>query len=191
MGRRTETGLDRDAVVAAAFAVVAEAGLDGLSMRRLADRLAVQAPALYWHIGDKAELIGLMSHRIYGEALGAIRPCSDWRGWLIAFGRSLRRAMTAHRDGARICANGRPQDARSTDERAEAIARPLTLLGLARADALHVQASVISLVLGWSAFANNGPMHDFLDDMMDFDASFEIGLQALVRGYRVDGRTTD
>ncbi|HEY1125924.1 MAG TPA: hypothetical protein VGE65_09840 [Sphingobium sp.] len=37
----------------------------------------------------------------------------------------------------------------------------------------------------WSSFEANGPMHDYLDEMLDFDASFEIGLHALVRGFEI------
>jgi TetR/AcrR family tetracycline transcriptional repressor len=54
MARTSQLPLDLDRVVSAAFAQLEEDGLDGLSMRRLGSRLGVQAPALYWHIGDKA-----------------------------------------------------------------------------------------------------------------------------------------
>jgi len=183
MARRAETSLDREALVAAAFAVVADVGLDGLSMRKLGERLSVQAPALYWHIADKSELLRLMANVIYGEARAAVPASADWRAWLVAFGRALRKTLGSRRDGARICAVAKPDMRGTAQDRARAIAEPLTALGLDQGRALSFQASVISLALGWAMFEENGPMHDFLHEMMDFDASFEIGLQALVNGY--------
>lgn len=50
-------GLNRDAVVAAARDIVATDGLDGLSLRRVAARLGVTAPALYAHVDDKLDLL--------------------------------------------------------------------------------------------------------------------------------------
>ncbi|MES1972262.1 MAG: TetR family transcriptional regulator [Pseudomonadota bacterium] len=183
MARRLEVALERKAIVAAAFEVLAEDGLDGLNMRKLAARLSVQAPALYWHIGDKAELLGLMADFIYVEARAAVPACAGWREWLLAFGRALRHSLVSRRDGARICATARPGKASDPADRARAIAAPLVALGLDQPRALSFQASVISLTLGWSSYQENGPMHDFLGDMLDFDTSFELGLQALVRGY--------
>ena len=184
MARRLEVTLDRKTIIAAAFDVLAEDGLYGLSMRKLAARLSVQAPALYWHISDKAELIGLMAEFIHLEARAAVPHCEGWSDWLLAFGRALRHSLVSRRDGARICATARPGVVTDSADRARGIAAPLVALGLDQARALSFQASVISLTLGWSSYQENGPMHDFLADILDFDASFELGLQALVEGYR-------
>ena len=92
--------LDRDRLIAAGFAQLEDDGLDGLSMRRLAQRLGVQAPALYWHIGDKAELLGLMAGAIYQIAYAGVPAARDWRDWLLGFGRALRAAFAAQ-DAAR------------------------------------------------------------------------------------------
>jgi AcrR family transcriptional regulator len=40
-------------IVATARELVEEEGLDGLSMRRLADRLGIRAPSIYKHMSDK------------------------------------------------------------------------------------------------------------------------------------------
>jgi AcrR family transcriptional regulator len=49
--------LQRDAIVAAARELIATEGLEALSLRRLAARLGVTAPALYAHVRDKADLL--------------------------------------------------------------------------------------------------------------------------------------
>ena len=186
MARRLNPNLDRDKLVAAAFEQLEEDGLDGLSMRRLAARLDVQAPALYWHVGDKAELLGLMARDIYASAYANTASAADWRDWLVRFGHALRAIFARHRDGALLCATARPPAQTDPAGHADRIAAPLLSLGLDQGQALACQASVISFTLGWAAFEANGPMHDFLDRMMDFDASFAFGLDALVAGFQAE-----
>jgi AcrR family transcriptional regulator len=51
------TPLQRDAIVAAARDLIAAGGLESLSLRRLATKLGVTAPALYAHVHDKKDLL--------------------------------------------------------------------------------------------------------------------------------------
>jgi TetR/AcrR family tetracycline transcriptional repressor len=183
MGRSVSPGLDRERLVAAAFVVLEEDGLDGLSMRRLASELGVQAPAIYWHVGDKAELLGLMARDIYAAAYAAVPGAADWRAWLMCFGGALRDCFASHRDGARLCAVATPSAQSEPSEHAAEIAAPLVALGLDARSALAFQAGVISYTLGWAMFEANGPMHAFLDQMLPFDETFRLGLVALVEGY--------
>lgn len=187
MAQVATISLDRERLVAAAFVHLEEDGLDGLSMRRLASRLGVQAPALYWHIGDKAELLGLMAGEIYAAAYAAVPEAAGWREWLGLFGRAVRDSFSAHRDGARLCAVALPPAPGNPGGHATNIAAPLVKLGLDEQRALACQAAVISFALGWATFEANGPMRDFLRRMMDFDATFESGLDALVRGLQAEG----
>ncbi|BAK67936.1 TetR family transcriptional regulator [Sphingobium sp. SYK-6] len=182
MAHRPLPSLTRDQIVAEAFRLLQEEGLESLSMRRLAARLDVQAPALYWHVADKAELLGLMAGAIYGAAYAGAGAARDWREWLGQFGRALHASLASHRDGARLCAIARPTAPADPDAQAGRIAAPLTALGLDVKQALAHQAVVISFTLGWTTFETNGPMRDFLRQIMDFDSTFTIGLDALVSG---------
>jgi TetR/AcrR family tetracycline transcriptional repressor len=47
-------------------------GLDALTLRALAGRLGVQAPTLYWHVRNKAELLDALADRIMGDVLDMI-----------------------------------------------------------------------------------------------------------------------
>ena len=49
--------LHREAIVAAARELIVADGLEALSLRRLAARLGVTAPALYAHVRDKQDLL--------------------------------------------------------------------------------------------------------------------------------------
>ena len=57
-------GLNRQAVVDAALELLAESGIDGLSMRALADRLGVKAASLYWHVRDKQQVLELLAEAL-------------------------------------------------------------------------------------------------------------------------------
>jgi len=166
-----------------AFVLLREEGLAALSMRRLAQRLDVQAPAIYWHFADKGELLGLMAANVYQDARDGVGQCADWRGWLFAYGSAFRRRLGREQDSAQLCAMAPPAPGGAPGSPG-AIAAPLVELGLDQASALSAIASVTSLALGWSTFEANGPMHSFLEEMLDFDQSFEAGLRALVDGFQ-------
>lgn len=50
-------GLERHDVVAAALSIVETEGVDALSMRRLAADLGVTTTTVYWHVGNREQLI--------------------------------------------------------------------------------------------------------------------------------------
>ena len=49
--------IQRDQIIATALVLLDETGLEGLTMRALAQVLRVQAPSLYWHFPNKKALI--------------------------------------------------------------------------------------------------------------------------------------
>ena len=51
----------RDVVTSAALDLLDEVGLDAVSTRRLAQRLGVEQPSLYWHFPNKSELLAAMA----------------------------------------------------------------------------------------------------------------------------------
>jgi TetR/AcrR family tetracycline transcriptional repressor len=99
--------LEPDAVVRAALEVLDETGLDGLSIRGIAQRLGVQGPALYWHFRNKQALLDEMAEAMLGAHAGELKPPAEdqhWRDWLAHSARWLRQALLSHRDGARVFA---------------------------------------------------------------------------------------
>lgn len=93
--------LDLERIVRAALAVLDTEGLDGLSMRRLADALGVKAASLYWYVRDKDELLTLLADAISAE-VRAPAPELPWRARLEALLADNRRVLLAHRDAARV-----------------------------------------------------------------------------------------
>jgi TetR/AcrR family tetracycline transcriptional repressor len=178
---KTALKLDRASIVKAAFAVLSEKGLDGLSLRELASRLGVKAPALYWHVHNKAELIDMMAATFSASAVKEQQKEKTWTGRLLAYGHGLRQAMLRFPDAARLCSSARPLE--DPDVQASRIAAPLIAAGLDIRRALSFQASVIAYTLGWVIYEQSQPMHEHLAHMIDFGDSFGSGLQAMVRGF--------
>ena len=95
--------LDRGEVVRVALQLLDELGLDGLTMRRLAQRLGVTAASLYWHVRDKDELLSLLAETITAEVPVA-DPGRPWRDELWRLALEYRRVARSHRDAARVLA---------------------------------------------------------------------------------------
>jgi len=94
-------GLARELLVDAALELMHDGGLDALSTRRLAERLGVKSPALYWHVRSKDELLGLIADAICAQMeLPSARLSFRVRLEKIAW--EYRRVLTAYRDAPRL-----------------------------------------------------------------------------------------
>lgn len=106
-------GITRERIVAAALGVLGESGADAVTVRAVAQRLGVQAPALYWHVRSKQELLDEMGTEIQRRVQRAFQDeaFDHWPDGLIAYARTLRREYLRHRDGARTFSGTRLTDA--------------------------------------------------------------------------------
>jgi TetR/AcrR family tetracycline transcriptional repressor len=97
----------RAEIVGAAMRLLEERGLDRLSLRGVARELGMHAPGLYWYIESRQEVIDLLAKAILDEATAdLVAPAAGqgWDEWLTEFALRMRRALLAHRDGARVVA---------------------------------------------------------------------------------------
>ena len=93
--------LSHSEVLDGAMRVLDEVGLDGLTMRRLADALGVQAGAIYWHFANKQELHDAMVEAMMVGLLEAPLQ-GPWDEQLAELARRVTAALSRHRDGARL-----------------------------------------------------------------------------------------
>ena len=106
-------GISRERIVAAALDLLDDQGMDALTVRALATRLDVRAPALYWHVRNKQELLDEMATEVtrrVASALAAVPPGAGWRDDLAGYARVLRSEYLLHRDGARTFSGTRITD---------------------------------------------------------------------------------
>ena len=141
--QETESGLNREAVIQAALAMLDAVGVDGLSMRALADRLGVKAASLYWHIRDKDQLLELVAEAVLERV--AVPPSPPgWRPRVTAACNDLAQFLKVHQGAATVVLGSLPVVQRSRLTRD--LAQVLGSAGLAEAEGaattLVVEAAV-------------------------------------------------
>ena len=94
--------LTREAIVEAALGVLDAEGLDGFSMRRVADELDTGAASLYWHVGSKDGLLDLIFDEVIGEQEVPDPDPERWQEQLKQVARTMRETILRHRDIVRI-----------------------------------------------------------------------------------------
>jgi TetR/AcrR family transcriptional regulator, tetracycline repressor protein len=200
--------------VDAALGVLDEVGLDELSMRRLAEALGVQNPALYWHVQNKQELHDRMAQVILAKGLATAEAATPaprtWKKRLERFARGLRDAMRSRKDGARlIAAANLSQPGSALLIRIDALVAALIAEGFRATDALKGVLAVIHYTLGATLEEQADPrsgdpamavdaslptlaaLAELLDtsELSRLDARFEFGVGLIVEGLGARLRT--
>ena len=93
----------RDEVLLAALDLLDEVGLDGLSTRRLAAKVGIQAGSLYRHYPSKRALLDAMAEHLLGGVVEQGPSADDeWDDAARRVATRTRAAMLSRRDGARL-----------------------------------------------------------------------------------------
>lgn len=172
--------LDMSIIVEAALELMNEIGIDALTTRRLAEKLGVKGPALYWHFRNKDELLAKMCERLLTTSLD--RTAGDsWQDWIRAACMELRRTLGAVRDGARLVAFAEWTDIAKTDL-IERVERPLIDSGMDRQSARRIVGATNAYTIGWVATESKSNHRSFMASQFDIDEAFRHGLDALVNG---------
>ncbi|WP_413810763.1 TetR/AcrR family transcriptional regulator C-terminal domain-containing protein [Streptomyces sp. OE57] len=101
--------LTRANVVQAALDALEMKGLEGLSVRVVADRLGVRVNTVLWHVKTKARILALMADAIVGEIdYGGLPTVTQERVRELAH--RYRQALPAHRDGAALVTGTYPAE---------------------------------------------------------------------------------
>jgi AcrR family transcriptional regulator len=93
--------LDQKRIVIVALELIDKAGLNQLTMRKLAESLGIQAGALYWHVKNKEELLGLLVDEISSKITWPEDEIS-WKEAITSWARSFRNILHMYRDSAEI-----------------------------------------------------------------------------------------
>ncbi len=159
--------LDRTIVIATALDLLDEVGLDALTLRRLADKLKVKAPAIYWHFKNKQDLLDEMATAVLGAESQrlTLKKTLRWDAWARFYGVSLRAALLKYRDGARMVSGTRLTDS-SLYASMDAALKRLTDAGFSSYAATVVLSTIYSYVIGFvieeqAVVAKDGSIADF------------------------------
>ena len=126
--------LTRQRVVAEALAVIAQDGIQAMSMRALAARLGVVPGALYHHFGNKQQLQDLVLDGVLAEVDFHTNPSLAWTEQLKILASRLRQVLEAHPGVAGILKTRDPLGPHSL-ALAEAFLAPLQTAGFADREA--------------------------------------------------------
>jgi AcrR family transcriptional regulator len=139
--QRGEPSLSRERIVASAVELLDAEGLDGLTMRRLADRLGSGVMSLYWHVDNKEDVFDLALDSVleYREPPQPV-DARDWRAEVVHILEDWRAGMLNHPWSASLL----PRRALGPNilNRLERLSRALSRAGVADAD---LNASIWSL----------------------------------------------
>jgi AcrR family transcriptional regulator len=198
--RPGEPALTREAILAAALALVDEQGIEALSMRKLAARLHVDPMSIYHHVPSKAALVSGLVQAVFAE-MPRTFPEGDWPDRVCAWARAYRDLALAHPHLVLQIVT----DAAAASEAAILISEPLyaalAAAGLSPRAVLHAAGTLVDFVhgyaLGASAPSGGDPMGEKLAAMdpglvptmrrvhasaRPSGGGFEAGLDIIVRG---------
>jgi AcrR family transcriptional regulator len=159
-------GISVTAIADAALAVIRADGVDGLTMRAVAERLHVRAPSLYHHVHNKSELLDLVGRNAFDQftadttAYEELTTVDEWIE-LTRSGSLELRAFYADHPGLAglIQSKASPDRDRGAGSRAELIRaqiEALVRIGVPEADARHL----FEVTARWSlaaVVADTGP----------------------------------
>ncbi|MGH8990737.1 MAG: TetR/AcrR family transcriptional regulator C-terminal domain-containing protein [Acidimicrobiia bacterium] len=196
------SGFQRRAVEEA-LAIIDGEGLDGFSIRRLADALGIRGATLYHHFKDKDEILD----GVATLALSELRPGADdsagWIDWLMEMARSYRQALLAHPNLLPLIF-GR-YNRRAGSATYDYATRRLTASGVAPAYQITIISALEAFCTGSVLYGLNAPASAWkaelpekgYDDLrlalvrdgVDEDGRFEIACRALLEGLaaRIEG----
>lgn len=198
MARPRTPLLNRQLIRDTALRLIDAHGLAELSMRRLAQELGVQAASLYSHYPTKHDVLDAIADLVVSE-VDTSGFAEGWRAGLVTWARSYRAALAAHPNVVPLVASGAGRRERFL-AMADAVHGGLVRDGWPPRTATTIAGAVKYLVIGAastpfaSGFADD--VQVYLDrypnlaqahrlradaERIDHD-SFEVGLEALVRG---------
>ena len=137
--------LSKKTVVDRGLALADASGLDGLTIRRLAQDLRVTPMALYWHFRSKEELLGGLVDRVWSEIDTNVDEAADWPQQLRGLLESLLRVLREHPSASTLLATGEKLNAEAALEATET-----TLAVLRRAGFGPERATAIARSALWT-----------------------------------------
>ncbi|WP_460699866.1 TetR/AcrR family transcriptional regulator C-terminal domain-containing protein [Nocardia thraciensis] len=142
----------RAAVLNAALEIVDREGVEGLSMRRLAEAVGRDPMVIYRHVPNKAAVIDGVAEVVFTE-LSVDAAASDWVAEVRRVAREFRRIALAHPRAVpllvtRPLATPLGQRPPATVRLLEDMLALLTRVGYAEVDALHIYRALFGFLYG-------------------------------------------
>lgn len=147
MSRVPGAPLEFSTVLEQAQQLIAEAGFDALTMRRLAERCGVTAMSLYRHIRTKEELLAVLADRLLADLDVPPDTGLSWDDDVASVFRALRRMWLAHPEFGQIAAT-QPIDGKVAHQWLERVLGSLERSGLQGREIVDAYDALASYTAG-------------------------------------------
>ena len=146
---RTQAGLTRATILAAALRDIDAGGLDAFSIRRLAARLGVYPTAITWHAAGRSDLLAGVVELVFEEGIPR-RFTGPWREYLRRLFASFREAIREHPNVAPLVGTQLVSNAGMDFDFVEGLLEALADAGLTGDRLVAGYNAVIAALVGFS-----------------------------------------
>lgn len=190
MARRN---LTKPEIIEEAISLLEQDGIAGLTMRKLACRLNVRAPTLYYYIADKSALLSEVLSVLFERCLQRMPETATWQAWMREFGKAIWQVQQEQQFAPQLILAAQLDD--------EGIKRTIARImeELAKFDRdteqlFFIQSAVQAVITGWSIFAHTS-YSDKVGRLVNFHDAAMSSIDALIQTWEpmirpVDARQT-
>ncbi|MEH7107276.1 TetR/AcrR family transcriptional regulator [Bacillus sp. JJ1764] len=94
--KKQQPQISEDKILETSWELLGEEGIEKFSMRRLADRLGIQAPSLYWYFKNKQNLYQRLANQVSKMILEEFHSEGDWKEQLTGLAVTVRSVLSRY-----------------------------------------------------------------------------------------------
>ncbi|MGO4729035.1 TetR family transcriptional regulator [Paenibacillus sp. 2KB_22] len=94
--KKQQPQISEDKILETSWQLLAEEGIEKFSMRRLADKLGIQAPSLYWYFKSKQALYQRLANQISKIILDEFHAEGDWKEQMEGLALTVRNVLSRY-----------------------------------------------------------------------------------------------
>lgn len=94
--KKQQPQISEERILEASWELLGEEGIEKFSMRRLADRVGIQAPSLYWYFKSKQNLYQNLANRISKIILEEFHSEGNWKEQLTGLAVTVRNVLSRY-----------------------------------------------------------------------------------------------
>ncbi|WP_322907100.1 TetR/AcrR family transcriptional regulator [Paenibacillus sp. SGZ-1009] len=108
--KKQQPQISEEKILEASWELLGTDGIEKLSMRRLAERLGIQAPSLYWHFKSKQHLYQGLASQVSKTIVEQCSGNGDWKDRLSELAITMRQVLNRYPCSAQIMMMTMPSD---------------------------------------------------------------------------------
>ena len=94
--KKQQPQISEEKILETSWELLGEEGIEKFSMRRLADRIGIQAPSLYWYFKSKQNLYQRLANQVSKVILEEFHSEGDWKEQLMGLAVTVRSVLSRY-----------------------------------------------------------------------------------------------